>query len=587
MTSRLERSIPKAAFLFPAVAALLGASTEQDWAQDLSVLRSLGGVPVGLEGLVSAAAGAALSLLPLGSPLTRIASANALALGFVGWFVYRLARRLSQSPSSSALEATLALLAALSATLGASFYAAGTTAFGAATAAALALGALDLASSSERRSSVFTGALIAATACESRATALALLLVLGVLTLARGVAPSGRALTRLLSGAACVLVLPAALAVGLAVSPARSLSELFTAGSLVSGDWKPDLIALVRSNGWFWSALAVGGIALGLRGTRTRPLSLGLAAGAALAVFVPSESVAPTESSRWAGAALFGAAAMASAGGTGLQWVVRWLLRARLPLTRPASALLVVYGFSLVFVAAEDSARAAEERAQNLTERWTDEALLSLPPKSLLLLRSETISRRLLAARALGGARPDLLIVPTASLHQSSVRLDLVEQEAALVPIVRDVLLAGKPSELALTGLADARPMFVELDPSWDSRLYPHLVPRAFFSEFAPHPLGRSDRQLAVQAGPDRLAPLTRALASTSASDRATRGILAAALAERAVVLEALGDRTASIEVTDDLLKLAPEHAVGRSLQARFSQKSRGSLDVRALLASR
>jgi hypothetical protein len=241
----------------------------------------------------------------------------------------------------------------------------------------------------------------------------------------------------------------------------------------------------------------------------------------------------------------------------------------------------------LVFVGAEDAARAAESRDANLAERWTDEALLSLPPKSILLLRSESVFLRLEAARVLGGSRPDLLIVPTRAIDQSTMRLDLVEQEAALMPIVRDVLLTGKPSELSLTGLADARPMYVEIDPSWESRLYPHLVPHAFFSEFAPHPLGRSDRSLGVESAADRLDELVLAVQRGPAHDRATSQILAGALAERAVLLEALGDRETAARVTKELLELVPDHAVGRSLRQRFEQKRRESLDVRALLASR
>jgi hypothetical protein len=589
VTSRLERSTRPAAFLVPATAALLGAGAHPDWAEDLSILRSLGGLPVDLEGLISAALGGALSLVPVGSPLTRIASANAIALGFVGWLIYRLSRRVSPYPTGSALDSVLALVAALCATLGPSFLGAGTHAGGAATATALSLATLDVASSGRRRAAVFTGALLAATACESRPTAFAVLVVLGVLGVWRGCAPNTRSTLAFLCGAGCVLLLPAALAAGVAASPGRSLGELFPSANAVSaGDtWRTNLDAVLRSSGWFLSVLGATGILVGVRARATRALSLGLLTAVLIALFVPSRSPAPTDPSRWAGAHLLGLSAIAVAAGAGLHAAVEALIRARLPLARPASALLVVYGVSLVFVATEDSARAAERQEHALAQRWTDEALLSLPPKSLLLLRSETISRRLLAARALGGLRPDLLVVPTAALHRSSVRLDLVEQEAALVPIVRDVLLAGKPSELALTGLADARPMFVELDPNWDARLYPHLVPRAFFSEFAPHPLGRSDRSLGIESGSDRLDELLRALAGSSASDAATREILASALAERAVVLEALGDRTAAARVTDELLELAPGDSVGRSLRARFAQKTRGALDVRALLASR
>jgi hypothetical protein len=589
---RSDQLATLAAFLVPWIFGLLNVSLTGSWTGDLAVARTFAESPLGFEGLVSASLSGLASFLPLGTALTRAGSVSALALGLAGLCIYRLSRQLLDSRQSSGpLAPAVALLSALTATLGPSFVSAGTVAGGAAVAAALGLAGLERASSGfSARHGLFAGALLALTFCESRLTALTAVLAFAVLVSARGRAVPRTFLTCTAAGAAGTALLPAALGLSLLASPGRSVFELFAAtGTPLSLTFEQGANAVSEwreSAGLLWVGVALLGLGVGLANRGNRGLTAGLlailAAGALSTGATPATAPDPL-----AGTRLLGVAALAITTSAGLAFLVRTLGRARLPFARAAGALIVVYGFSLVFVSAEDASRAADERESSLAERWTDEAWLSLPPKALLLVRTDAVFLRLLASRTLSGSRPDVLIVPTAAINQSSVRLDLVEREAALVPVVRDVLLTGKPSELSLSGLADARPMYVELDPNWDARLYAHLVPHSFFSEFAPQPLGRSDRSAGVESATERFDEVAAEIRGKPGRDPATREVLAASLSERAILLEALGDRASASSVTDELLELAPRSSVGLSLRARFANKGRQALDVRALLASR
>jgi hypothetical protein len=590
--SRFDGPAACIAFLVPWIFALLNTCGTGTWADDLSIARTFAESPLGFEGLVSAALSGLASFVPLGTALTRAGSLAALSLGASGFLLFRLSERLLTSARSpNSLVSAIALLSALTATLGPSFVEAGTAAGGAAVAAALALAAIERASGhSSARSGLLVGGLLGLTFCESRLTALVAALSITALLAARERTFPRALATWLLAGAGGVALLPIALGVSLLASPGRSVLELLSSsqGSLsFSFDRATDAFAhWVEGVGFVWAGVALLGFVVALLDRRARSLASCLLALLVAGALGRADG-SPTTPDPLTSVNLLGISALAVATSAGLSFLVAALGRARLPFARAAGVLLVVYGASLVFVSADDASRTAQLRESSLAERWTDEAWLSLPPKSLLLVRSEAVYLRLLASRTLAGSRPDVLLVPTAALDQSSVRLDLVEQEAALVPIVRDVLLAGKPSELALTGLADARPMYVQLDPNWDSRLYPHLVPHAFFSEFSPHPLGRSDRVEGVESASEHFDEVAAAVRATPGRDPATRQMLGASLSERAILLEALGDRVAAAAATDELLALCPENAIGLSLRARFVRKSRDALDVRALLASR
>jgi len=244
--------------------------------------------------------------------------------------------------------------------------------------------------------------------------------------------------------------------------------------------------------------------------------------------------------------------------------------------------MLLVLSFTLVLVAVDESGRATERQRARAAEAWTDEALGTLPPRSLLLVRSEAAAFRVWAARVARGERPDLLVVPLPLLHRGDTTARLLALEPRLGPLIRELRVSGKPSEYALSSLADARPLFLEFDPAWDGRLLEHLLPHAFWMQFAPHALGRSDRTAALREGRESFARVLRA-ASEPVPDPATLGMLGHRAREQAVLLAALGDRDNAREVVSALGELPEASGLLGEVQQRLTAKS-GRVDWLALL---
>jgi hypothetical protein len=339
--------------------------------------------------------------------------------------------------------------------------------------------------------------------------------------------------------------------------------------------------------GLFWCGLSVAGVALGLLDPKARRLMLPLAGFVLLDATIGSADLEPSRHDPRGAVPLLAIAALAVGGALAVRVALRWLERARIPFARAASTLIVVYGCALVFVSIEESARANLARELGAADAVSDEVLSGLPPAAVLLGRSEPIVLRMLAARYSRGSRPDVLVVSMPLFERSSRAAELLAREDGLLPLVRDLLLSGRPSEFALSALADARPLYVEPDVHWDTRLFGHLVPRPFFSEFAAHPLARSDRRLGVEQGAAALSRVTAALRDTQDGDPGTRVLLVSQLAQRALVFSALGEREAARDAVRELLRLDPDAPIGRRLQARLSQPGRGPLDVGELFALR
>jgi hypothetical protein len=112
-------------------------------------------------------------------------------------------------------------------------------------------------------------------------------------------------------------------------------------------------------------------------------------------------------------------------------------------------------------------------------------------------------------------------------------------------------------------------------------------MPQAFFTGFAPQPLGRSDRQQAVSRGENALERVSARLKKARDGDPGTRSVLEAAFTQRALVLSALGDREAAADVLATLLRMEPSSKVGRELLARLGKGSKGRVDVSGLYAAR
>jgi hypothetical protein len=241
----------------------------------------------------------------------------------------------------------------------------------------------------------------------------------------------------------------------------------------------------------------------------------------------------------------------------GVHALVSGLARLRFPGARPSAALLVAFALAASWAGAEDSMRLVGSRNPRAAEVWTDEALATLPPRALVVVRSEPLAFRLWAAHAIGG-RSDVLVVPLPLLGRGTLAADLLELEPKLALLIRELSISGVPSEQALTELADARPLFIDVDPAWDRRLLEHLLPGPFFCRFAPHALGRSDRKLALEASLDTFERVLTRADGGAPPDAATRAVLLRGAEQELALLEALGDRAEAKLLRARLAQIAP-----------------------------
>jgi hypothetical protein len=260
--------------------------------------------------------------------------------------------------------------------------------------------------------------------------------------------------------------------------------------------------------------------------------------------------------------------AIAGASALAVQAVATYMRRARVPFAEPASALLVVFHFTLAFAALEDSAFAADRRDQVAADSWTDEALAALPPSSLLVVRSEALAYRLWAAQIARGARTDLVVIPEPLLERGNVAALLLRQEPALAPLIREMALSGAPTEFSLSSLSDARPLFVEIDSRWSKRLRNHLAPRAFFPRFSAHPLGRSDRAQSLKENDDGWQRALGIAARPAVRDVATLAVMQSELRDRAQLLVDVGDRDAAEKAVQSLIAIDAHDSVAATLTA-------------------
>jgi hypothetical protein len=176
------------------------------------------------------------------------------------------------------------------------------------------------------------------------------------------------------------------------------------------------------------------------------------------------------------------------------------------------------------------------------------------------------------------------VLVPATVLDRSGLAQPLLRREPELVALVRETAMNGSPGEYALSTLADARPLYVELDPRWDRRLYDQLVPGSLWLGVAPHALGRSDRRAALEGGRDSFRRIVRIAQDPQHLDPATLAVLAARAREQALVLAALGDRKMLSGLLDELESIDPRNDFSKKLRSRLAKRKRGSVDVTGLL---
>ncbi len=583
------------AFAVPCVGVALRCEASSTWTGDPAMARALALLPAGGDGLVTGVLAPAMLLLPVGGRWLRVAALGAFAAGAAGLALFELTRRLLRANAATpVLGAALALAAAVMATLARSWQAAAAAPGSAALAVALGLGALAVAATSPvldgRRLCV--GGLLAALALgEHAGVGVVTLLGLGA---ALGFGP--RALTRRLAMAVALGFGLGALLVALtlAVRAEAWLGWLGPASPEGAAGWLPDGSKLdpwrvagawQREIGPLPLVLAAGGALWGVARFKTRPLVL------ATLPFVLADTITriPEVTTRLdAGGPhrLTAVGALAAAAALGVQTLALGSQRARLPFARPVAVLLVVLHFTFALVAAEDAAFAQRSPDADATEAWTDEAFAGLPPRAMVLARSEPTAWRLRAATLVRGERPDVIVVPLARAQRPAVARRLLAREPALAGLLRDLAVRGRPGEYALSTLADARPLYVEVDPRWDPRLFSHLTPGMTWPRFAPHALGRSDRSAGLEAV---LPSLTRVLAAVGEEGRrgrtSTGAVVVRRIREQAAVLLLLGDHEAARRLLDLLGAEPATDPLAAAVAARASGRRLGPLDLEALLA--
>lgn len=578
----------------PLVLTFNRVSAFTQWRDDLPIVRALGLVPIGGEGTLSAILIQLSSFLPIGGRVLRAALPSAVCLALASRLVFAAtARLLEQNAWTPRLTPLLALAAALTATLAPTWQLEGTIAGGATLAAGLVLAGLLLRPSADTRDAriwLAFGAFVGLTSMESHAAGAALVLALATQVFALGEVPAKRSVALAAIGALALMLLAA---IPLAVRPLASrawvhLGYTLSSASVLGIDSAAErtgvLTAWFRDVGIIACGLALGGLVWGLVRGRTRWIAVPLASLIVADVVFPASRGGLLSADPLAPVRLLALASLAASAALGVHSAAVALQRSSLPMARHSAALLVAFDFTLVLVTGGDSAFPADRSTQNAAEVWTDEALGGLPHGSLLLVRTETVAWRLWAARVARGERPDLVVVPIPLLDKGSVASQLLAMEPALGPLIRDVAVSGKPSEHALSSLADTRPLYVELDPTWDKRLIDHLIPKPFWLRFAPHAYGRSDRTAALEKG---RRPFQRVLAVAQTpdhKDRATLAMLSARAEEQAYVLAALGDRENVADVCEDLKAIDPDHPFVTELSARLGKKPTGKVDVSGLI---
>jgi hypothetical protein len=236
--------------------------------------------------------------------------------------------------------------------------------------------------------------------------------------------------------------------------------------------------------------------------------------------------------------------------------------------------MLIAFNFTLVLASSEAATAGIQQQKAVAAEAWTDEALASLAPGSLVIVRSPAVAYRLLAAQIARGERRDVVVVPSQLLERPGLRRRLLALEPALAGLLRETALSGKPTEFALSSLADVRPLYVEVDPRWDPRLLDHMAPRAFWIRYYPHPLGNSDRRDAFDKAQGGFARVSEKATRSGGSEPATRAVLLANLRERAVLFDRLADRVNLARVLESLKGLDPMDPLLEDLGRKLDQKA-------------
>jgi hypothetical protein len=150
------------------------------------------------------------------------------------------------------------------------------------------------------------------------------------------------------------------------------------------------------------------------------------------------------------------------------------------PVAAAALALLVPVQLATVWGDADLS----EDAASNALARFEIDAP---PPRALLLTAYFETHFRLMALRAVEGARPDLVDLDRSFLTYPGMAAEARRRHPELADLIDAPLRAGAPSPVELLDIAGRRrPVMAELHPNLDEALAARLVPTGPFAAYLP-----------------------------------------------------------------------------------------------------
>jgi hypothetical protein len=331
-------------------------------------------------------------------------------------------------------------------------------------------------------------------------------------------------------------------------SLARALVESWSGERGAGGGVAP--LAFARAQiGPVLGAASAAGVALAVLVPPARPIAAAL--GVLVVLGASSAGLgSPLGPSRFGAPPLIALASACLLAGVALQALVRAVAAARVPFARASAAMVVLLEAVIPVEAADDAIATggpAHARAVRAVEAWDGAVWGALPPRSILLVADPRVALRARAAKAQGSLRADVAWVDLEARPAFLSRA--FASDPALLPLWRDLALAGAPGESSLSSLATTRPVFTAYDPRWGAPTGRHLVPWRLFDRFEPEPHGSSDRRRAL----DEFAGVLDVLAARIGDDPDLLDVTARLLRARAAVLSAVGDRALADRAAQDL----------------------------------
>lgn len=539
------------------------------WAEDLAVVRSLGLIQLGGEGVLSSALQGGLSVVPLGSLLLRMALLNPVLVGLGSWLIFRMARALFPASVSPHLGNLLALGAAWSVGLSPAWQQAACTLGSPVLAACLVLVGVCLLQEPRGRSPLALPVVTGLLFCEARGPALVLLAAALVVVVQRQQLPS---LGRLLGGALAMATVVAICLLPSLVEPlgGHNAWQMGLDLGLPEAEFAPRrFVDDVNLYPLLTAGFASVWLFMTARGRR-QVVPLAATGLAALAFDDPAHRLVVV-------------AACGILSARGVLGLLTWMARANLPFTRLGLRVVGLLHLSAILLVAEGGRLRVSHQVVSATQEWTSEAFERLPANSLVFTHSAQAAWRLWAARLTSGTRPDVVVVPSALLSHGTLAERLLQLEPKLHHVIRDVAAQGAVSEYALAELADARPLRVEYDPTWTPRIFEHMSGDGLWFRFAPHPLGRSDRAEGVTESIDAILRVHEAAAQPYGRDQATLERLTDDALRHGLLLASLGELRTARSMVRALHHVGDGDRRWRELQKLVRRRPPGSTRDRLL----